>query len=198
MLHGLDKLQTPLVLLMFEDYFVQSRVNSAIVNEFADLMCRDARIKHIGLTHFGSMPPFHRTDDVRLWRVGQRARYRISTQAGLWRVDTLRSYLRPRENSWAFEIFGTWRARNRSDLFLTTNREIFRPGNSPIIEYMHTGIIKGKWHPDIPELFRSHGISVDVAKRGLFKPRPKLLQKLATLQKLLSHPIAIVRALCDR
>lgn len=195
LLRALDHIDTPLVLYLQEDYFLERPVNSTLIDEFAELMVRDNSIKHIGLTHFGSQGPFEQTPDERLWKIGKRSAYRVSTQAALWQVETLRSYLRPEENAWMFEIFGTRRARHRTETFLTVNRDLYNPKATPIIQYMHTGIIKGKWHPKIPALFEPHGIKADFEKRGFYKEEHWLTRKVGTLKKLASNPVAFVRGM---
>lgn len=198
LLAALDQVKTPLVLYFQEDYFLERPVDAKLIEEFAILMLDDDSIRHIGLTHFGSMGPFEPTEDARLWRIARKARYRISTQVGLWRVDALKSYLRPEENAWMFEIFGTQRAQHRPDTFLTVNQKIYSPGATPIVQYTHTGIIKGKWHPALSELFAVNGVQVDFTKRGFYKPKPRALEKLVTLRKLIAHPLLLSRALLGR
>lgn len=195
LLEALNRVETPLVLYLQEDYFIEKSVNCKLIDEFAGIMANNKAIKHIGLTHFGSMGEFERTEDPRLWKISQKAPYRISTQAGLWRVDSLKSYLRPEENGWMFEIFGTMRARHRHETFLTANRDIYSSVVTPIVQYTHTGIIKGKWHPEMPALFEAHGIEVDFQKRGFFKPKPRLIEKLHTLKKIISRPSALLNGL---
>lgn len=191
----LDQVETPLVLYMQEDYFLESPVNDELVRSFADLMLRDSEVRHIGLTHFGSCGPFTPTADERLWQIAQRARYRISTQAGLWHVPTLRSHLRAGEDVWMFEIYGTRRAWRRPELFLTANRSVFAPPSNPIIQYTHTGIIQGKWHLAMPRLFEDHGIKVDFSKRGFFHAGPGLVQRYQIAKRLMTRPRLAARGL---
>lgn len=195
LIKALDQVDTPLVLYLQEDYFFEKPVDVRLVNELVDMMEADAKVKHIGLTHFGSYGPFHPTSDSRLWKIDQKARYRISTQAGLWRTATLRSYLKPEENGWMFEIYGTRRSRKREECFLTVNRDIYCPKQTPVFQYTHTGIIKGKWHRDMPQLFTRHGIEVDFEKRGFYKEPHWLFRKVGTLKKLASNPVAFVRGM---
>ena len=86
-----------------------------------------------------------------------------------------------------FEIFGTQRAKKKRDLFLTLNREIYNEAN-PAILYTHTGIIKGKWHPAMPALFKRNQIEMDFSKRGIYREKPYLLRKLETGLKLVKDP----------
>jgi hypothetical protein len=195
LIKALDQVDTPLVLYLQEDYFFEKAVDVDFVNELVDMMEADANVKHIGLTHFGSSGPFHPTLDPRLWKIDQKSRYRISTQAGLWRKETLRSYLKPEENGWMFEIYGTRISRRREECFLTVNRDIYCPEQTPVFQYTHTGIIKGKWHRDMPQLFAKHGIRVDFERRGIYKEPYWLIRKLGTFRKLASNPITFMRGM---
>ena len=195
LIKALGQVDTPLVLYLQEDYFFERPVNISLVHELANLLEADVSIKHIGLTHFGSCGPFHSTSDPRLWKIDPKARYRISTQAGLWRTESLRSYLKPKENGWMFEIYGTRRSWKRDECFLTVNRDIYCPGKSPIFQYSHTGIIKGKWHPDMPSLFSCHGIKVNFEKRGFYRESHWLIRKIGTFKKLASNPLAFLQGM---
>lgn len=192
---GLQQVATPLVLYLQEDYFIERRVLAELIRELAVKMVENPTIRHIGLTHFGGEGPFRKTDDLRLWEIPPRARYRISAQAGLWRVEALLSYLLPWENGWMFEIFGTRRAWRRHELFLTLNRDVFNPKNTPAIQYLHTGIIKGKWHTGIQEVFSRHGIMVNFRERGFHRQRPALIRRLDLLRKIAAHPVYVAKSL---
>lgn len=198
LLRALNQVKTPLVLYLQEDYFIERPVNTALIDEFAGLMLEDETIKHIGLTHFGSNGPFEPTDDRRLWKIGPKARYRISTQAGLWRVETLKSIVRPDENGWMFEIFGTRRAWRRPELFLTANRDLYGPKTKPIIQYTPTGVMKGKWHPAMPALFNAHGISINFHKRGFYKTKHPIFRKMETVMTLASDPVRFLHGMRGR
>jgi hypothetical protein len=186
LLAALDQIETPLVLYFQEDYFIHKKVRSEVVQQSAKYMIEHPEVKHIGLTKHGSVGPYHPFSVNWLEEIPQRARYRISTQAGLWRVETLRSYLRPEENGWMFEIYGTWRAYRRKEYFLCAAFDDQRGG--PTIDYLHTGIIKGKWLKDIQCVFKSNGIEVDYSQRGFYVPKHPLIQKVEVLKKLLQRP----------
>jgi hypothetical protein len=185
----LEKIETPLVLYMQEDYFVEEPVKTDVIERFASILIKDPEVRYIGLTHFGNRAPFKPYSKYpELWQVTQNSDYRISTQAGLWHRDTLLSYLRADENIWMFEIFGTQRAKRKKELFLTANRDLYSPAQTCIVNYVHTGVIKGKWHPAMVPLFKKHGIKMDFDKRGFWKQKPYLLRKIETGKKLLKDP----------
>lgn len=194
LINALNKVETPLVLYMQEDYFVEQEVNHFFIDEVTDLMLKNTEIKYIGLTDTGNYPPFFPWEGSnRLTKVSQKSKYRISTQAAIWRKETLLSYLRANENGWMFEIFGTKRANKRNELFLTVNRAIFNYKHNPVIAYTHTGIIKSKWHPKIPALFNKHQIEMDFDKRGFYKKKHIILRKIETAKMLLKKPSLFIK-----
>jgi len=192
--NALTMVETELVLYVQEDYFIEQAVDNELIMDMVELMLKDPKIKYIGLTHFGNCPPFGAwKQDKRLVEV-QQTKYRISTQAGIWRKETLNSYLKPEENGWMFEIFGTQRAKRRKELFLTLNRAFYN-ASCPAILYTHTGIIKGKWHRLMPALFNKHRIDMDFNIRGIYKEKSYLFRKLETGMKLLKQPIQFYKGM---
>ena len=149
-------------------------------------------VKHIGLTHFGSQPPFNQyKDHQNLEIISNKSRYRISTQAGLWRKETLQSYVLPWENGWMFEIFGSIRSSRRKELFLTIKRENI----SPLIKYQHTGIIKGQWSPFVQELTQKELLEIDFTKRGFYIKPPLLIRKTKLFYHIVSNPINFIKSI---
>ena len=197
LLKALDKIQTPLVLYFQEDYFIHQEVRHELIRKCSEYMIDNPDVSHIALTKHCSHGPFLEHSEEWLQVIRQNARYRICTQAGLWRVDALRSYLDPVENGWMFEIFGTWRAQKRNDIFLSAKWDDSKGG--PAIDYLHTGIIKGKWLQEIEEIFNKNNIIVDFSQRGVYKPKPKIIQKYEVALKLLENKRYLfrqIRKLC--
>lgn len=194
-LRGIEQVETPALLYLQDDYFIDSPVRTEIVEAAVLLLLSRPDVGHVGLTEFGSHGPFEPTEDERFWTIDPRARYRISLQAGVWRKSSLIRYLRSNENAWMFELYGSLRARRITERFLTTNREIFRRPLSAVVAYDHTGIIKGKWHPAMPALFARHGIPMDFSRRGFYRPGPRWEDRVSTARKLIADPFALVRAL---
>lgn len=191
LIRAIDQVRTPLVLYLQEDYFFDRPVRHAAICDIVETMSAHPSIAHVGLTKHGSVGPFELSEFPGLEKIPRTAGYRISTQAGLWRAEVLRSYLDPCENGWMFEIYGTLRARRRDDLFLTID---VRDGG-PAIDYTHTGIIKGQWHPAMPELFGRFGINLDFTARGFHRPPRRLLRKWGVIRKLMQDPVHAARQL---
>ena len=162
----LERIETPLILYLQEDYFLNARVETAQLEEFAAYLLTHG-YAHIGLTHFGSHGPFHQTAHPLLWEVDRRAAYRISLQAGLWNVQALARQLRPHENPWQLESYGSRRAGRGTDRYLAVNRHVFNDRARRIFPYQPTGIVGGAWCREVVvDLFRTHGIEVDFTQRG--------------------------------
>lgn len=191
LIRAIGQVETPLLMYFQEDYFLDRAVDHAKIMAAVDLMLQRPDIGHIALTRHGSFGPYDPFPVEGFAKIRQRARYRISTQAGLWRTQTLLGYLDPHENGWMFEIFGTRRAHRRSDLFLMAD---FSEGNGgPAVDYVHTGIIKGKWHPAMPNLFAKHGLTTDFSRRGFYVEPHPLLRKWEVIKKLSQDPGHAIR-----
>lgn len=190
---GLAMLETPLVLYFQEDYFIHQPVLDERIQQAVKHMFENPTVLHVGLTKHGSHGPFGEYPLTGFKTIDPKAKYRISTQAGLWRIDALKSYLQSRENGWMFEIYGTWRAHKRTECFLTAQCDNKHGG--PPIDYLHTGIIKGQWLPQIPEVFKINNIYVDFSKRGFYQQKNTLLRKMETASRLLQHPLYFLKQL---
>ena len=187
LIKALQQVETPLVIYLQEDYFIESNVNQAKILELAYKMINEVEIKYIGLTNFGNYPPFYDYfGDKNLKIVSINSKYRVSTQAGLWRTEALLSYLETDENGWEFEIFGTRRAKRRNDLFLTLDPAYLK--ENIVFDYQLTGIIKGKWLYTIPALFEREKIQIDFSKRGFYKELNVLFRKIETFRKIFYDP----------
>lgn len=196
LIRAIDQVETPLLLYFQEDYFIDRPVRADIVDRAIDLMIQNPEIGHIALTKHASHGPYGASDWPGFSTIGQKARYRIATQAGLWRPSVLRSYLHPRENGWMFEILGTRRAHRRKDLFLMAD---FAPETGgPAIDYIHTGIIKGHWHPAMPDLFARHDLSIDTNRRGLYVQPDPVRRKMEVVRKLAADPRHLLNQLLGR
>jgi hypothetical protein len=193
LLAALDQISSPLVLYFQEDYFLQQPVLHDRVEAAVKHMMENPDVKHIGLTQHGSAGPFCDYEFSGYQTIDQKAKYRISTQAGLWRVDTLKSYLVACENGWMFEIYGTWRAHRRKECFLTAKFDVSHGG--PIVHYLHTGIIKGQWLSQIQNVFTENSIFLDYNKRGFYKPKSVFARKYETAARLLKKPFYFLRQL---
>jgi len=173
MIRSLRRVDSPVVLLILEDFFLCDSVDVGQIESLVDVMIR-TKCTHIGLTQYAKTGPFYATDDPMLWKVDRKADYRINIQAGLWDTAGLRRNLRSRESAWDMEIWGSIRAQKSDDLIMCVNKDWLGSGKiSPIVPYVSSGIRHGRWERHVVvDLFRSHGIDMDFTKRGFTDELP--------------------------
>jgi hypothetical protein len=166
----LDRIDTPLVLYLQEDFFLEAAVQTQTLESLIAPL-RDGSADVVRVMECGGAGPWHATANPLLWRVDQQAAYRISLQAVLWRKSTLRQHLRKHESPWQLEVFGSARARRlKTENVLCVNRDQFHGPGKEVIPYTPTGVVKGKWEKFVPALFEREGIRMDYSQRGFYEP----------------------------
>ena len=185
LLRCLDSIPHEIVLYLQEDYFINDIVNISMIDQLVELMQRD-HLSHVSLARSSKLKPGQKSSYQFLSHIDQRAEYRISAQAGLWRVSALRSYLRRHETVWEFEWYGTRRARRKKDTFFYVNEEYQKAHGKMVVPYVGTGVVHGRWaRKVVVELFAKHRISVDYTLRGFHDevdgryPRAPMLTRAA-------------------
>lgn len=195
LLRCLDGLSTDLVLFLLDDYFLDAPVSGEAV-EWCAARIRAGGYSSITLTEHGRNRGSGPGPEPRLLSIRQDAKYRLSTSPALWRTEALRRYLRPAENAWQFEKFGSWRARRTPDSLLLLDPESLGNEGRGAIPYFQavddTGIVKGRWQKGVDALFRSHGIAIDYSLRGFHEPLPSVLNKYHLLRKLTANPVRVI------
>ena len=164
-LDAMDQITEEIFLLWLDDLFLSSKVNEKVIDEFTGFM-RKQKIPYIGLG--GNSGPFHQsTISQKLTRIDDRASFRISLLPSLWNKSLMRKYLRKHENPWLLEVYGSKRSWYSTELFYSSNNDLY--GETSIVPYFpnRTGIIRGKWHPDVPGFFKKENIFIDFSVRGI-------------------------------
>ncbi len=148
------------ILLFQEDFFLTSEVN-------ADLI--DAAIEQMKLMSAGSVRlypcPGGDTDygDAYFALVEKGSPYRISAQLTLWRPSFLAEIAQRCDNVWDFELIGTENSKQLPQRVLAYKRDV-QPWP---VQYICTGIVRGKWMPESKRLFEQHGIDADFSLREM-------------------------------
>jgi len=153
----LDRLETDYVILFLEDFFLLHRVDTARVLELVQL----GLDRGVGcLRLYSILPPPHPLHDLAdLGGFEPGDPYRVTLQAGLWRVETLRRLLRPGLTPWQFELIGS----QISETFAEPFWGVYHP---PIV-YDHV-IEKGRWKPSGLTLCAEADIPIDTTTRPAF------------------------------
>lgn len=201
LLFCLELVESEFVIFMLDDYFISGQVDNEIVEHCVQVM-KDNHYSHITLTEHGLARPTRACHDPLLLEIESRAKYRVSTAPALWRVDSLRSYLRLNENIWQFEVFGSRRSWRREDTFFALNPDALSNGKEGAIPYFrshyNSGIVRGKWQQEIKPFFESHGITIDYSKRGWFKAMPHLASKVLLARNYMSNPGVFLKGILGK
>lgn len=153
---ALERITTPYVIFMHEDYWIQSHVTTQNIIDYIGLLEIDV-CDYIRLI---PVPPPDRDFplDTRLGIVSQNSEYRISFMTSLWRVAVLREILQPHLNLWEHEKYGPQLAYKYGDRFLAVKRREFG------IDHIVTAIHARRWTAQAYEYAQRENIYVEFDK----------------------------------
>lgn len=180
----LAQIPEPHILLCLEDFFFRQRVNTDSVALAYEcfcrleahtlrLVCRPGPKRLMPGSIVGEIPP------------GEA--YRVSTQAAIWRKETLIKLICPGESIWQFEIQGSRRSDVLSSGFYGVKRDL--------IPYRHHVVERGKWFPWEAWRFGRMGIGCDFSRRQIMTSREAILWLLRKIISMSGARI-IIKKFC--
>lgn len=189
---GLTQITEEQVLYLQEDYFLTQPLRTDWIMRASALLDAQPQLDAVYLNKYG--PQFASGPAIAdgFVAVPRRSKYLLSTQAALWRRDSLRDHIQCWENGWMFEKFGTWRAARAGRKFASVTPKIMH--EHPVIDYIYTGVMKGKWHVACPALMDAHGIYVDFSGRGFYRSSGPIKTKFEVVRKLAGDPRLALRS----
>jgi hypothetical protein len=153
----LDQIRADYVIVMLEDFLLMETVDNTRIERLADL----AVSEQLGcLRLYSIFPP--ETVVARYPELGSFApgdKWRITAQAAIWRVETLRRLLVPGFTAWDFELVGSQMSDYMPDRFWGVMQ--------PALVY-DQAVEKGRWRPQGLAICEAAGVRVDLEKRGAF------------------------------
>jgi len=134
---ALERVETPFILFMHEDYWIKSSVCTENIIDYVMLLTQ-------GIAEYIRLIPVPPPDrdfphDNRLGIINTTSEYRISFMASLWRVSTLQSLLDPTLTLWEHEKYGTRLSASYGDRFLSVKKRSYG------IDYDVTAISNRQW-----------------------------------------------------
>jgi hypothetical protein len=192
LIESLQAIPDRYVMYMQEDYFLDAPVRGDLVEDCLRIVAEEG-VGCVHLTGFGSRGGTKTAERPYLVDVPRISHYRMSTQAAIWDKEVLLSCVRRRETVWETEILGTIRAWNRYAAIRTINRH--RLEGRPIVSYTGTGIIRGKWHPEMVPLFAKHDIPMDFERRGLYSFPSRWTTRSRIIMALVRRPQRLLAAI---
>jgi hypothetical protein len=160
----LHHVNTEIVLIYLDDFYLQSPVNIDKLAQCVNLMKEDKTISNLQL--FPCPPGYHVISDIP-WLVKRKkgSPYYFNLQAGLWKTNRLVHFLRDHESPWYFERWGSVRALRYIDKVYCINPDF---NHNLIFDYNPSmiGLSKGFWLPKTKEFFLKEKIDIDTQIRG--------------------------------
>lgn len=165
LVQALDKIDTPYILMLCDDYYLEAPVETAHILE------RLAQAKAFDVANLRLIPnpkpnlPYR--DGLMEYR--KQTAYCIATQAGIWNRAFLRGLADGKASIWEFERYGSFSvAEEKRPLLVTPTREL------PFVDAVH----KGCWEKFGLAVCRANGIEPDLAARGLPPLKARFVETL--------------------
>jgi len=163
LLQTLKAINSEYVLMLYDDFILESMVNNNKIKSLIDLLESNERASVVYLIHT-SLPSISSEFDG-LDIVYDNIEYRLNSAPAIWRRNKLIEYTGEFDNPWAWEVFGSYRTFNDGFVFYTLNES-----SSDIYSYNYKkggAIYRGRWVKEVIEdKFKKYMIDIDLNKRG--------------------------------
>lgn len=162
LVEALDKISTPYVMLLMDDYFLEASVDHELVLRRLEQM---KRLNAANLRLIPNPRGGHPIED--LLEYPKNIAYCVSCQTGFWAKDYLRGIAVKTKSAWEFERYGSFMVGEEKRPILHTAEKEF-----PFVDAVH----KGCWEKSGIRICRDNGIEIDFSKRGLPTLRIRLIE----------------------
>lgn len=162
----LEHIETEYVIFMLDDFWLKKPVDTEKLAEIMETFDKDKNIGFLCLLHQpASVLPVSKEYPM-LVEYPRKAKYRITTQVGLWRKDYFLKILRSHESAWQFEIYGNKRSGRYKE-----NTYVISDKTNSIFDYDSGGVLyRGKYVKEYVEYFeKEEGIKLE--KERIRKPK---------------------------
>ena len=158
----LKKIKSKYVIMLLDDFFLQSPVDTKTLNQCIKWMDKDENI---------AVFSFWRTrgKNIKSEKYANFEKrpvdgeYRFNCQAAIWRRDRLIKFIRKHESPWDWELLGSIRSRRYKDEFYSSIE-----GTPHVFDYYTGGVIhRGKWIIGaITPIIERYNLKIDLNQRG--------------------------------
>lgn len=158
---ALKEIDTKYVIVILDDFFLRSPVSQDKINKYIQLLENRQNLDCIYLLPQNKGE--YQSDDEGLLIIPEGADYRLSTGPAIWKRERLLKYIKPIDDPWAWEFFGSIRAENQNTLFYCSNDYDYD------FDYEGGGAIhRGKWVKSVVEpVLKKHELSLNINDRGI-------------------------------
>lgn len=155
LVEALDQISTPYVILLMNDYFLESPVDTARILERLE----QAKTFDAASLRLNPNPPGRRRfrENVDLLEFPRNVAYCVTCQTSIWNRVFLRGIAARCKSAWEFERFGSFMLEDEKRPLLVTPAKEF-----PFLDTVH----KGCWEPWGVRVLKENDIDYDFTKRG--------------------------------
>jgi len=127
MITALNQVNTKYVLVVLDDYWINSPVDEQRLHEiYSTMQQEDAAMLHVSVNDPRWQPGVKHAIVPNLLYTNKFKHYKATLQLAIWNTEALKFLLRPGESPWDFELAGTARSHGYPKPFLSLS------GNEPI------------------------------------------------------------------
>ena len=163
---ALERITTDFVLLLMDDYLLESRVDTS------NILHRLDEAKRFGAAsiRLNPNPPGRKSvAGTDLLEMPKNVAYCVTCQASIWRHDFLLGLARQNKSAWELERRGSFQVGNEPRPLLVAPTKEF-----PFIDAVH----KGHWEKFGVKCLADNGITYDFSKRGLPPLKVRIIEGL--------------------
>lgn len=151
---ALEKISTPYVLMVLNDYFLNAPVDTAKMLERLEQAKKfDAANLRLNPNPPGRMP----YQDSDLMEFPKNVAYSVTCQTGIWNREFLLGLAKRNKSAWQFERYGSFMLEGEKRPLLVTKQKEF-----PFVDSVH----KGYWEKAGAELCERNNVPIDFAARS--------------------------------
>jgi hypothetical protein len=160
----LKSVDTDFVLMLYDDFILDSTVSNDRITSALDLLKSHAQATVAYL--IDTSLPLNTPDSTHTFvEIKARADYRLNSAPGIWRRQALMTYTAAGDTPWAWEVFGTYRTWGDGNRFYSLN-----PQQTDIYPYNYAkggAIYRGKWVRDVvDQVAQAYPLNIDWSVRG--------------------------------
>lgn len=160
----LTSITSKYVIIVFDDFLLESRVDSNKINNVLHLLENDD-LSSVFYLNAACVKDHNDAplSDYRLLK--DRVDYRLNSVPAIWKREELIRYTRAIDNPWSWEVFGSYRTFGNKRNFYSTSSQ-----SKNIYNYNYKkggGIYRGKWVREVvePKIIK-YSLEIDLNKRG--------------------------------
>ena len=166
LLKTLNDIDTDFVLMVCEDFILESKLNKFDIDQCIDYMSNNLDAAVIYLYKVYEQPFKDFKKDPSALKLPKMMNYKVNSAPAIWRRKDLIQYLGKNDTPWAWEYFGSYRAYFDNKCFF----QLLSP-NGNVFDYnskLGGAIYRGKWVPQVVvEKINKYNLNIDLDVRGI-------------------------------